>query len=65
MKMTMGLIAAALMLTCAGSANAGATKPAGLNAPGQEQQVDRRKKRVKGGSGCDDAHDVAEHPECR
>lgn len=25
----------------------------------------RRKKRVKGGSGCDDPGDVAEHPECR
>ena len=25
----------------------------------------RKKKRVKGGSGCDDAHDVIEHPECR
>ncbi len=25
----------------------------------------RKKKRVKGGSGCDSAHDIAEHPECR
>jgi hypothetical protein len=25
----------------------------------------RRKKRVKGGSGCDDPRDVFEHPECR
>lgn len=25
----------------------------------------RRKPRVKGGSGCDDAGDAAEHPECR
>ena len=25
----------------------------------------RSKPRVPGGSGCDDAHDVAEHPECR
>lgn len=25
----------------------------------------RKKKRVKGGSGCDDAHDILEHPECR
>lgn len=24
----------------------------------------RRKKRVKGGSGCDDPGDVIEHPEC-
>lgn len=25
----------------------------------------RRKPRIKGGSGCDDAGDAAEHPECR
>ena len=25
----------------------------------------RKKKRVKGGSGCDDAGDAIEHPECR
>lgn len=25
----------------------------------------RKKPRVKGGSGCDDAGDIIEHPECR
>lgn len=25
----------------------------------------RRKKRIKGGSGCDDPRDVIEHPACR
>ena len=25
----------------------------------------RKKKRVKGGSGCDDPEDILEHPECR
>lgn len=25
----------------------------------------RKKPRVKGGSGCDDAHDIIEHAECR
>ena len=29
------------------------------------QQEVRRKKRIPGGSGCDDPGDVAEHPECR
>jgi hypothetical protein len=29
------------------------------------QIVERRKPRVKGGSGCDDPRDVIEHPECR
>lgn len=28
-------------------------------------QEARRKKRIPGGSGCDDAHDKAEHAECR
>ncbi len=27
--------------------------------------VERRKKRIPGGSGCDDPRDVIEHPECR
>lgn len=27
--------------------------------------IARSKKRVKGGSGCDDPGDAAEHPECR
>jgi hypothetical protein len=27
--------------------------------------VDRRKPRVRGGSGCDDPRDLIEHPECR
>jgi hypothetical protein len=29
------------------------------------QQEARRKKRIPGGSGCDDPGDYAEHPECR
>ena len=27
--------------------------------------IDRRKPRVPGGSGCDDPRDLIEHPECR
>ena len=27
--------------------------------------MERRKPRVKGGSGCDDPRDLIEHPECR
>lgn len=30
-----------------------------------DNMVDRRKRRVPGGSGCDDPGDVLEHPECR
>lgn len=32
----------------------------------QDHAIDKRRKpRIKGGSGCDDAHDLIEHPECR
>ena len=42
-------------------------KSAGLwaDAPGSTVIAERRKPRVKGGSGCDDPGDVIEHPECR
>jgi hypothetical protein len=36
-----------------------------LDAHTVDTQIDRRKKRVKGGSGCDSARDIIEHPECR
>ncbi len=32
---------------------------------GISNELSKRRKRVKGGSGCDSAHDIAEHPECR
>ncbi len=32
---------------------------------GMSDEASKRRKRVKGGSGCDSAHDIAEHPECR
>ena len=45
-----------------------ATKANSIVAFEQALQGDfdkRKKKRVKGGSGCDDAGDLIEHPECR
>jgi hypothetical protein len=37
-----------------------------LTAPWSvDDQLARRKPRVKGGSGCDDPDDLIEHPECR
>jgi hypothetical protein len=30
-----------------------------------DTNVDRRRPRVPGGSGCDDPRDLIEHPECR
>jgi hypothetical protein len=37
----------------------------GLDMHASDTQIDRRKKRIKGGSGCDSARDRIEHPECR
>jgi hypothetical protein len=45
-----------------------ATKASNIVAFEEALQGDfdkRKKKRVKGGSGCDDAGDILEHPECR
>ncbi len=59
------IAAAAVVFATAAAAQAPAVKPAGLNADSQQQTLERRKKRVKGGSGCDSANDVREHAECR
>jgi hypothetical protein len=64
-NLTLSLAAAVLAISIAGPATATAPQPPGLNDADQMQTVERRKKRVKGGSGCDDPGDVAEHPECR
>jgi hypothetical protein len=37
----------------------------GSNSNNNTSGSGRRKPRIPGGSGCDDAGDVAEHPECR
>lgn len=49
-----------------------ATAPVGDVTQGVKAKTDfddleakRRKKRIPGGSGCDDPGDAAEHPECR
>ena len=45
-----------------------ATKSTSIAAFEEALQGDfdkRKKKRVKGGSGCDDPEDILEHPECR
>ena len=63
--LTATLASLAFTLTAAVSA---ATKGTTIVAFEEAVQGDfdkRKKKRVKGGSGCDDAGDVLEHPECR
>ena len=37
----------------------------GISNVAPAYELERRKKRIKGGSGCDDPHDVIEHPECQ
>jgi FlaG/FlaF family flagellin (archaellin) len=58
---------ATFALSFAGVANAGVDAAGAYSVEDlRSTSVEKRKKkRVKGGSGCDSAHDVAEHPECR
>jgi hypothetical protein len=67
MKMTKTLLAAmALMFVTSGLAQSAAvTNLDTVKSKDSYQQDVRRKKRIPNGSGCDDAGDVAEHPECR
>lgn len=67
----MKTIIAALAIVVAGTSFAAAsTAPVSdeaaitSDAPAYQQDA-RRKARVPGGSGCDSAHDRAEHSECR
>lgn len=66
MKTTIhAMLAAAMLLTLAAPTYAEAIKD-GFNVDAGSVTVDkRRKKRIPGGSGCDDPGDVIEHPECR
>ena len=36
-----------------------------IGLPSADHEIDRSKRRIKGGSGCDDPRDRIEHPECR
>lgn len=59
------LLAAAFAASTLASMPASA-KTDGLWADaGSTVMVERRRPRVKGGSGCDDPGDILEHPECR
>ena len=64
-KITLGLLAAILAVIMIGLTPSKASARDGISTADETQIVERRKKRVKGGSGCDDPGDVAEHPECR
>ncbi len=61
-------VAALFVLSAASFASAPA-REAGFEAKSitstDDMEAKRRKPRVPGGSGCNSAHDRAEHPECR
>lgn len=61
------LMAIAFLLPLAQMAHAAYRAPGAYNddAAAATVVIERRKKRVPGGSGCDDPHDIREHPECR
>lgn len=61
------LMAIAFLLPLAQMAHASQKAPGvyGGDSAATANVVERRKKRVPGGSGCDDPHDILEHPECR
>lgn len=42
-----------------------ATMKSGFQIDTAQAQVDRRRPRVPGGSGCDSPRDLIQHPECR
>ncbi len=65
MTKTIAILIAATLLAPAATASTIAAKGF-VNGAGDITTVEKRKKpRIKGGSGCDDAHDRIEHPECR
>ena len=59
--LTTGFIATSIPLVSAKTDASGISQASGTAGEFSK----RRKPRVKGGSGCDSAHDIAEHPECR
>lgn len=62
----LAVTAAVILALPAGAAFAPAAKGLMLTPDGGFiQELEKRRPRVPGGSGCDSAHDIAEHPECR
>jgi hypothetical protein len=64
-KTIFALLAAAFAVTTLGSLPASAKTDGLWSDAGATVMAERRKPRVKGGSGCDDPGDILEHPECR
>lgn len=64
-KTIFATLAAAFAVSTLATLPASAKTDGFWNDAGSTVMVERRKPRVKGGSGCDDPGDILEHPECR
>ena len=67
MKIILTALALVVASTGLSFANIAPASDAAVVTPDKTTTVQeaRRKQRIPGGSGCDDAHDRAEHAECR
>lgn len=63
-KLLLAASAAALVLTMIAPVSAAPLVKSGLIADSAVTEIDRRRPRVPGGSGCDSPRDIREHPEC-
>jgi hypothetical protein len=61
--LTLALLLSASSLAWAALPAVDAATPAQVQ--GETREAKRSKERVPGGSGCDSAHDMAEHAQCR
>lgn len=63
-KLFLTAATAALVLTMIAPVSAAPLVKSGLIADSGVSEIDRRRPRVPGGSGCDSPRDIREHPEC-
>lgn len=63
-KLILTASTAALVLSMIAPVSAMPLVKSGFNSDSAVTEVDRRRPRVPGGSGCDTPRDIREHPEC-
>jgi hypothetical protein len=64
-KLILTAATAALVLSMIAPVSAMTLGKSGFVADSAVTEIDRRRPRVPGGSGCDSPRDIREHPECR
>ena len=65
MKTTLAAILATMIALPAVAPAFASVDATSIGVPTADHEIDRSKRRIKGGSGCDDPRDRIEHPECR